>query len=115
MAPEPVRDVQLESYAGRYSTQPFGSEVVVVPWAGGLATLRLPSRAPATELSVLKPKGGDVFRRVRDDGSEAEEVVFERDAAGKVARLVLFSNPRVLIPEVAVKASPPPERTRTKP
>ena len=111
-APEPARDVQLEAYAGRYSGQPFASEIVVLPWAGGLATLRLPSRSPGDELSVFKPKGGDVFRRVREDGSEAEEVVFERDAVGKVARFVLFNNPRNLIPEVAEKVAPAPARKR---
>jgi len=113
-APEPAKDVQLEAYAGRYSGQPFASEIVVLPWAGGLASLRLPSRAPGDEMSFFKPKGGDVFRRVREDGSEAEEIVFERDAAGKVVRFMLFSNPRTLIPEAAEKVAPAPERPRRR-
>jgi CubicO group peptidase (beta-lactamase class C family) len=100
---EPAKGVDLEAYAGRYSGQPFVSEVLILPWAGGLASLRVPSRAPVEDISFLKPKGGDVFRRVRDDGSEAEEVRFERDAAGKVLRYVTFSNPRALIPETAEK------------
>jgi CubicO group peptidase (beta-lactamase class C family) len=109
-APAPAKDVQLEVYAGRYSGQPFAAEILVTPWAGGLAVLRLPARAPGEELILLKPKGGDIFRRVREDGSEAEEIVFERDAAGKVARYVQFSNPRTLIPETAVKTAPAPAR-----
>lgn len=109
-APEPAKDVVLDAYAGRYSAQPFGSEILVAPWAGGLASLRLPSRTPGEDLVILKPKGGDVFRRVRQDGSEAEEVIFERDAAGKVVRFVQFSNPRTLIPEVAEKVEPAPTR-----
>lgn len=111
-APAPAKDVRLEAYAGRYSGQPFASEVLVLPWAGGLAVLRLPSRTPGEDLAFLKPKGGDSFRRVRDDGSEADEVTFERDAAGKVVRYVQFSNPRNLIPEAAEKTAPPPARPR---
>jgi len=111
-APEPAKGVDLEAFAGRYSAQPFGSEVVISPWAGGLAMLRLPSRTPGDDVAFLKPKGGDVFRRVRADGSEAEDLVFERDAAGKVARFVLFSNPRNLIPETAEKTAPAPVRPK---
>jgi hypothetical protein len=91
-APLPAAGVKLEDYAGLYSAQPFGSESVVVPWAGGLAQLSLPSTDPATEISFLKPKGDDIFRRVRADGSEAEEVKFVRDDSGKVIRLIHFSN-----------------------
>jgi hypothetical protein len=64
----------------------------MVPWAGGLAYLHLPSSDPASEIAFFKPKGGDIFRRVRDDGSEAEEVKFERDATGKVTGFAHFSN-----------------------
>jgi CubicO group peptidase (beta-lactamase class C family) len=90
-APLPA-EVKLEDYAGLYSAQPFGSESVILPWAGGLAQLSLPSTDPATEMSFLKPKGSDVFRRVRADGSEAEEIKFVRDGSGKVIRFVHFSN-----------------------
>lgn len=84
--------INPEEYAGHYSLQPWHSEQVVVPWAGGLAIASLPSDNPAEGLALLKPKGGNVFRRVRDDGSEAEEVRFERDASGKVVRLIQDSN-----------------------
>ena len=47
----------------------------------------------ADGIQVLKPKGGDVFRRVRDDGSEAEDFRFERNAAGKVVRFIHYNNP----------------------
>jgi CubicO group peptidase (beta-lactamase class C family) len=91
--PAPAK-VDLEAYAGRYDGQPWQAESVVVPWAGGLAVLSLPSTTPAADLARLKPKGGDVFRRVREDGSEADEVIFERDGQGRVIRFVQFSNPR---------------------
>ncbi|WP_337188653.1 serine hydrolase domain-containing protein [Phenylobacterium sp.] len=97
-APAPARDVPLEDYAGRYGGQPFAAEILVSPWAGGLAVLRLPSRSPSDDLQILKAKGGDVFLRVRQDGSEAEEVVFQRDKAGKVTGMLTFSNVRPKLP-----------------
>jgi len=91
--PSPASGVDLEAYSGHYSNQPWGSESVLLPWAGGLALLRLPSADPAGDMVFLKPKGGDVFRRVREDGSEAEEFKFQRDASGKVTGFMHFSNP----------------------
>lgn len=92
-APLPAAGVKLEDYAGRYSRQPYGSEAVILPWAGGLVLLGVPTTDPAGEMEFLKPKGDDVFRRVRKDGSEAEEFRFARDASGKVTSYVHFSNP----------------------
>jgi CubicO group peptidase (beta-lactamase class C family) len=97
--PPPARGVDLEAYSGHYSNQPWGSESVMVPWAGGLAYLTLPASDPAGSVSFLKPKGGDVFRRVREDGSEAEEVKFLRDASGKVTGFMHFSNPTMRQPD----------------
>lgn len=82
----------LEDYAGHYSRQPWAAEQVVVPWAGGLAILGLPTDNPADGLELLKPKSGDTFRVLRDDGGEAEEVTFQRDAAGKVVSILRNSN-----------------------
>ncbi len=91
--PIPATPVKLEDYVGRYSEQPWGSESVMLPWAGGLAYLTLPTADPVgDDMDFLKPKGGDVFRRVRKDGSEAEEFRFVRDASGKVISFVHFSN-----------------------
>ncbi len=90
--PPPASGVKLEDFVGHYSQQPWGSEAVVEPWAGGLAILGLPADKPGDDLEFLKPKGGDVFRRVRDDGSEAEEFTFQRDASGKVTGFLHFSN-----------------------
>jgi len=92
-SPEPASDVRLEDYAGRYAWQPWESELAILPWAGGLVEITLPSTDPANEMTFLKPKGGDVFRRVRKDGSEAEEIKFQRDNSGKVTGFLHFSNP----------------------
>lgn len=86
-------DVDLGSYAGRYTAQPWHSEVVVVPWGGALAVLWLPTADLAEDIDILRAKGGDLFRRIRSDGSEADEVRFERDPKGRVCRFVQFSNP----------------------
>lgn len=91
-APVAVPGLNLEEYAGRYSEQPWEAEGVVVPWAGGLAYLTLPSDDPTEGATFLKPVARDLFRRVRDDGSEAEEVRFARDASGKVVRMTHFMN-----------------------
>ena len=48
---------------------------------------------PAAGMEFLKAKGDDVFRRMRKDGTEAEEYTFKRDASGKVVSFTHFSNP----------------------
>jgi CubicO group peptidase (beta-lactamase class C family) len=103
--PAPAKDVDLEGFSGRYSGQPWTSEIAIVPWAGGLAVLRLPSANPAEDLVILKAKDSDSFRRVRDDGSEADEVRFERDKSGKVIRFIEYSNPHSRVGVLP----PPPE------
>jgi CubicO group peptidase (beta-lactamase class C family) len=91
-APAPATGMDLEAFAGHYSAQPWESELAVEPWAGGLVLMDLPNDKPDEAMAFLKPKGGDVFRRVRDDGSEAEEIVFQRDPSGKVTGFTRFSN-----------------------
>jgi CubicO group peptidase (beta-lactamase class C family) len=100
-APDAAKGVNLEDFAGRYSAQPWSAETIIVPWAEGLAVLSLPSVNPARELNLLKAKGGDVFRRVRDDGSEADEVRFERDKSGNVVRYIQFSNAQIRVGPLA--------------
>jgi len=108
-APPQAAEVNLWEYAGRYSGQPWGSESVMLPWAGGLVELALPSRDPVGDMSFLKAKGSDVFRRVRKDGSEAEEVRFVRDAGGRVTSLIHFSNPTTrLVPFTEQDLTPKP-------
>lgn len=89
--------IDLEAYAGLYSSQPWGAESLFLPWAGGLVNLSLPSSAPGSDMTFLKAKGPDLFRRIRRDGSEAEDVRFERNAAGKVLRVIWHSNPSARI------------------
>lgn len=81
----PASGPPLASYAGRYSSQPWDSESIIVPWGEGLAQLDLPTADPATQMSTLKHVAGDTFRVQRADGTLGAEFLFQRDAAGQVA------------------------------
>lgn len=87
----------LEPYLGTYSGQPWGSESAVVRWKGDLALLSLPTDNPLRALTRLKHDEGDVFYRVRSDGERGEDVVFHRDATGRVTSYSVHGNhsPRV--------------------
>jgi CubicO group peptidase (beta-lactamase class C family) len=84
--------VNLEQYSGSYSTQPWGSEKIVRPWFGDLVMLSLPTENPDEAMTIFQHVSGDTFKRVRRDKTLAEEIVFERDASGKVTRILQHSN-----------------------
>lgn len=88
---------ELEKYLGRYSVHPWGGEVAVVRWKGGLALLDLPTSDPVKALTKLRHIEGDTFRRVRSDDELAERIIFETDGAGRVTAFRRFENrsPRV--------------------
>lgn len=89
---DPVAGVELGEYAGVYSGQPWDSDYMLIPWAGGLTWLDPDSGEPARRIWRLKPLGGDRFRVVTDKGEERDEVLFERDRAGKVRAIRQHSN-----------------------
>jgi hypothetical protein len=62
--------------------------------------LSLPNNDPVAALEFFKPKGGDIFREVREDASEAEEVKFIRDASGNVTGYIQSSNPKLRMPSI---------------
>ena len=72
----------------------------MLPWAGGLVLLSLPNNDPVAGLEFFKPKGGDIFRQVREDGSEAEELKFIRDASSKVTGYIQSSNRKLRLPPI---------------
>ncbi|MEQ8363970.1 MAG: serine hydrolase [Cyclobacteriaceae bacterium] len=76
----------LETYAGRYTSQPWGSETVVVPWYGDLAIMGLPTDEPDEAMTLLQHVSGDTFRRIRDDKTLGEEITFEKEG-GKVIKM----------------------------
>ena len=85
--------LDLEPFAGYYDSYAWRGETVVVPWQGGLAMFTLPSNNPTAGMTLFKPVGKDIFRRVRSDDTLGEELRFERDASGKVLRMWRHSNP----------------------
>ena len=96
-AAAPVAGPDLAPYLGTYSGQPWGGESAAIRWKGGLAVMSLPTGNPLQAITRLKHMEGDVFRRVRSDEELGEEIVFERDASGRVTGYRQFGNlsPRV--------------------
>lgn len=84
--------LNLQQYAGRYNSQPWSSETQVIPWYGKLAVVGFPANSPSEGITQLRHVKGDVFRRVRSDDTLGEEIVFEKDASGKVTGYVQHSN-----------------------
>jgi len=96
-AEEKKEGPDLTPYVGTYSGQPWGSETAVVRWKGKLALLSLPTDNPLRGLTRLEHDEGDVFYRVRSDGERGEDVIFHRDASGRVTSYSVHGNhsPRV--------------------
>jgi hypothetical protein len=88
--PTPALDPALAKFAGRYASE-WGEEIYF-PWQGGLATLALPTRDPLAALESLEHVRDATFKRKRKDGSLAEEIRFEVDAAGDVLRVWQHGN-----------------------
>ncbi|NIM49530.1 MAG: serine hydrolase [Gemmatimonadales bacterium] len=85
-------DPTLEKYTGTYSGSPWGGELAVVTWKGNLAMLYLPTTNPIDGLAQLNQVGEHTFRRIRDDESLGEEIVFEVAEDGTVTRMWRHSN-----------------------
>lgn len=84
-------------YVGAYSEIPWGGEVAVLPWKGGLAMLYLPTDDPLGDLMELKHVRDHTFRRVRKDKALGEEIRFDVGPDGRVTRVWQHSNfsPRI--------------------
>jgi CubicO group peptidase (beta-lactamase class C family) len=85
-------NVNLDQYIGSYTNQPWGSEVIITAWYGDLVMLGLPNENPDETISTIRHISGDTFKRVRRDGTLGEEIKFEKDASGKVIRVLQHSN-----------------------
>ncbi|MEJ2542426.1 MAG: serine hydrolase, partial [Gemmatimonadota bacterium] len=96
-AADTVTVPDLEPYLGTYSQQPWGGETAALRWKGGLAFMTLPTGNPSEAMTRLRWVEGDLFRRIRDDDELGEDIVFERDASGRVTGYRRFGNlsPRV--------------------
>ncbi|MFC2083591.1 serine hydrolase domain-containing protein [Bacteroidota bacterium] len=78
-------EIKLNEFCGPYYDF-WGGESIFVPWKGKLAEFYLRISVPKKPVSTYKHIKGDVFRRIRDDGSLGEELKFERNEEGKVTR-----------------------------
>lgn len=87
-APNP----DFAKYVGAYSEMPWGGEVAVIPWKGGLAMLFLPTDDPMAQLLELKHVGDHTFRRVRKDKALGEEIRFDVGPDGRATRVWQHSN-----------------------
>jgi len=88
-----IDSLNLAQYSGYYDNYAWRGEVAVLPWQGKLIIVDLPNTDPAKTMLLFTPKGKDVFRRVRNDGSEGEELRFERNADNSISRFWRHSNP----------------------
>jgi CubicO group peptidase (beta-lactamase class C family) len=87
-APNP----DFAKYVGAYSEMPWGGEVAVIPWKGGLAMLFLPTDDPMDGLLELKHVRDHTFRRVREDKALGEEIRFDVGPDGRATRVWQHSN-----------------------
>jgi CubicO group peptidase (beta-lactamase class C family) len=89
---ETKNNINLEQYSGTYTSQPWGSERIIMPWYGDLVMLSLPNENPDEGMTLLQHISGDTFKRVRRDKTLGEEIRFEKDNSGKVIRVLQHSN-----------------------
>lgn len=82
----------LTDYVGFYNQQPWWSEMYIGTWQGKLVSLDLPTDSPGNSMTFYKHIEGDVFKRIRDDDTLGETLVFERDSDGKVLRVNSHGN-----------------------
>ena len=86
-----VPGVDLDEYVGSYDIRPWGGEDLVFRWQGGLAVTTLPAADPLAYMGKLRHIEGDRFRLIRSDDSDGHDIVFGRDAAGRVASITYHS------------------------
>ncbi len=80
-------DSELLKFTGTYSNAPWGGETAVFIWKGNIAMVSFPTNSPLDRIIKYKHIEGNKFRRIRNDGELAEEVVFETDSDGNVIRM----------------------------
>jgi CubicO group peptidase (beta-lactamase class C family) len=85
-------DPAFKRYAGTFTAQPWAGEVATLPWEDGLALLFLPTTDPVKNLVKLRKTGEHTFRRIREDETLGETVVFEMGPDGRAARFTQHSN-----------------------
>lgn len=87
---EPVTD-NLDDFLGSYDFSPWDGELLVFRSGTSLGFISLPTMQPVANITNLRHSGGDRFHAVRSDDENGAEVVFRRDASGRVTHLQMHS------------------------
>lgn len=74
----------LNDFVGFFSSQPWSNESYYSTWNGKLVSIDLPTSSPADSMTFYEEVGKDEFARLRDDGSKAESIYFQREENGKI-------------------------------
>ncbi len=90
-------EINLEAYAGYYSTEPWWGEVYVSSWNGKLVLLDLPTDEPAEAMHIYKHLEGDSFERIKEDGTPGFVITFVRDNDGVFTHFTMNDNHRYKI------------------
>lgn len=88
----PAPGVDLARYEGSYGRPRSANDVYVAPYGNELMVIDLFAPTPAADITRLRHVEGDRFRVVRQNDTLAEEVRFDRDRQGRVARIWWHSN-----------------------
>ncbi len=82
----------INDYLGSYDSYAFAGESIVVKWNGNLAVMSVPSTDPSA-LTMLKHVSGDTFTVMKKNGKPTGmQIVFGRDASGKVVKMTQGSS-----------------------
>ncbi|MFK8051429.1 MAG: serine hydrolase [Woeseiaceae bacterium] len=88
---EPDDSIDLSEYEGHYATENYDWDSYIGLDDGALFSIAIYGANVVKNMEKLIHKEGDVFYRERDDGSEGERVIFERDKAGKIVSVTQHS------------------------
>lgn len=92
--PATARAQDLSAYEGVYGARRSASDTAIAQVGDELVSMPLFNRGDLVRASDRwKPAGVDRFRRMLESGALGDELRFERDASGRVARLWWHSNP----------------------
>jgi hypothetical protein len=84
--------IKLSDYTGTYDSYTWAGESVVVKWNNGIGILSVPSSDPSS-ITMLKHVSGDTFTVLKRDGKPTGmQVIFGRDASGKVIKMTQGSS-----------------------
>jgi CubicO group peptidase (beta-lactamase class C family) len=83
--------VDLSAYEGYYAVENYPWDTYIGLNTDGLFALSLFDTDAVENMETFVHEEGDTFRRKRKDGTLAEAVIFERNAAGQVVAVVQHS------------------------